>query len=123
MRAVQACSQQSPHSSKLVPLADSYGLDKTSLDTECVLAKRTLNGKELHEVIDVFRELSPLRTAFPSLVKLIQIGLTIAVSTAHCERSFSALKRIKSYLRSTMSQQRLVDLAILSIAFTESLYG
>ena len=49
------------------------------------------------------------------LVKLIQIALTIAVSTAHCERSFSALKRTKNYLRSTMTQQRLVDLAILSI--------
>ena len=41
--------------------------------------------------------------------------MTIAVSTAHCERSFSALKRIKSYLRSTMVEDRLADLAILSI--------
>ena len=82
---------------------------------ECKLAKHTLNGKQLDEVINVLHELSPLRTAFPLLVKLIQIALTIAVSTAHCERSFSALKRIKSYLRSTMTQQRLVNLAILSI--------
>ena len=59
----------------------------------------------------VLHSLSPLRTAFPVLVKLIQIGLTIAVSTAHCERSFSPLN---CYLRSTMSQH-LVDLAILSI--------
>ena len=61
-----------------------------------------------NEIIDVVRELSPLRIA-------LQIALTIAVSTAHCERSFSALKHIKSYLRSMMTQQRLVDLAILSI--------
>ena len=74
-----------------------------------------MNGKDLNEVIDVLRELSPLRTAFSVLVKSIQIALTIAVSTAHCERSFSALKRIKSYLRSTMTQKRLVELAILSI--------
>lgn len=66
-------------------------------------------------VIGVLCELSPLRTAFPLLVKLIQIALTIAVSTAHCERSFSVLKRIKSYLRSTMTQKRLVNLALLSI--------
>ena len=58
---------------------------------ECSLAKHTLNGKDLNEVIDVLRELSPLRTAFPVLVKSIQIALTIAVSTAHCERSALSL--------------------------------
>ena len=48
---------------------------------------------------------------FPNL----QILLTIAVSIASCERSFSKLKLILSYLRASMGQQRLVDLAILSI--------
>ena len=38
--------------------------------------------------------------------------MTIAVSTAHCERLFSALKRIKNYLRSTMGENRLTNLAI-----------
>ena len=37
---------------------------------ECSLAKHTLNGKELDEVIDVLRELFPLKAAFPLLVKL-----------------------------------------------------
>ena len=37
------------------------------------------------------------------------------MSVASCERSFSKLKLIKSYLRSTMGQSRLSDLAILSI--------
>ena len=82
---------------------------------ECSLAKHTLNGKYLNKVIDVLHELSPLRIAFPVLVKSIQIALTIAVSTAHCKRSFSVLKRIKSYLWSNITQQWLVDLAILSI--------
>ena len=118
MRAIQACAPRSEHfleAYHIAPLADSYGLNKTSLPMECSLAKCTLTGKALNEVIGVLRELSPLRTAFPVLVKSIQIALTIAVSTAHCERSFSALKGIKSYLRSTMTQQQLIDLAILSI--------
>jgi len=55
----------------------------------CSLAKHTLNEKDL---IDVLRELSPLKTAFPVLVKSIQIALTIAVRIAHREHSFSALK-------------------------------
>ena len=41
--------------------------------------------------------------------------LTIPITVASTERSFSKLKIIKSYLRSTMSQDRLNGLAILSI--------
>ena len=37
------------------------------------------------------------------------------MSVASCERSFSKLKQIKNYLRSTMGQSRLSDLALLSI--------
>jgi hypothetical protein len=33
--------------------------------------------------------------------------LTIPITTATAERSFSALNRIKTYLRCTMTQQRL----------------
>ena len=119
MRAVQAFSPNSTQfldPSRLGTLADSYGLDKSTLVMECSLARHTLDVRNLEGgVMAVLCELSPLKTAFPLLIKLIQIALTIAVSTASCERSFSALKRIKTYLRSTMTQQRLVDLAILSI--------
>ena len=82
---------------------------------ECTLAKRTLQNKEMESINDVLREIYLLKEAFPTLVKLLQIALTIAVSTAQCEQSFSALKRIKVFLCSTMSEQRLTDLALLSI--------
>ena len=45
----------------------------------------------------------------------LQILLTIAVSIASCERSFSKLKLILPYLRASMGQSRLCDLALLSI--------
>jgi len=41
--------------------------------------------------------------------------LTLPVTVATCERSFSKLKFVKNYLRSTMSEERLTDLAMLSI--------
>ena len=41
--------------------------------------------------------------------------LAIGVSIASCESSFSKLKMTKSYLRSTMSDDRLSALSILSI--------
>ena len=56
--------------------------------------------------------LAVLKNAF---IKLLQIILTIAVSTVSCERSFSSLKRIKTWLRTTMTEQQLVDLAVISI--------
>ena len=44
-----------------------------------------------------------------------EFDLATASDLATVERSFSSLRRIKSYLRSTMSQDRLDDLAILNI--------
>ena len=54
---------------------------------------------------------------------LLRVFLTKAVSMASCERIFSKLKLIKNYLRSTMINHRLTNLAILSIEreYTESL--
>ncbi len=118
IRAIQACN---PHSkcflspSVLRPLVQMYSLDEEVLEMEAKLAKRTLDTKELECTTDVFLSLIPLKAAFPELTKLVRIAMTIAVSTAHCEWSFSALKRIKMYLRSTMGEDRLTDLAILSI--------
>jgi len=41
---------------------------------------------------------------YPNIYKLLQILTTLPVSTALSERSFSSLKRIKTYLRNTMSE-------------------
>ncbi|KAI6658296.1 hypothetical protein LOD99_15565 [Oopsacas minuta] len=92
-----------------------YNLEYESLRMESILAKRTLGNAEMKSIDDLFLKLLPLRDAFPTLLNAIQISLTISISTAQCERSFSALKRIKTYLRSTMSEQWLTDLAIIAI--------
>ena len=52
---------------------------------------------------------------FPNLRISLQILLTIAVSIATFERSFSKLKLILTYLRASMGQDSLSDLALLSI--------
>ena len=120
MKAIQACSPQSSSfldPISLIALTENYNLDHASLSMEAKLAKRTLapNLQDLQTISDVIKSVYPLRQAFPTLLKLLQIALTVCVTSAQCERCFSALKRIKSYLRSTMTERRLVDLAILSI--------
>jgi hypothetical protein len=52
--------------------------------------------------------------SLPYLTLTLRFFLTICVSVASCERSFSKMKLIKNYLRSTMSQSRLSGLAVLS---------
>lgn len=51
----------------------------------------------------------------PQLNTLAQVAVTIPVSTASVERTFSALKRIKSYSRNSTGQTRLSALACISI--------
>ncbi|EFN60558.1 Zinc finger MYM-type protein 1, partial [Camponotus floridanus] len=51
----------------------------------------------------------------PNVDIALRIFLTLPVTIASCERSFSKLKLIKTYLRSSMGQCRLTNLGILSI--------
>lgn len=48
-----------------------------------------------------------LRDMLPEMSKLIKLALTVPVTSCSSERSFSSLRRLKSYLRSTMGQARL----------------
>ncbi|XP_013617859.1 PREDICTED: uncharacterized protein LOC106324438 [Brassica oleracea var. oleracea] len=54
-------------------------------------------------------------SCYPNTWTAYRIMMTIPVSVASAERSFSNLKLIKSYLRSSMSQERLNGLSMLSI--------
>jgi len=56
-----------------------------------------------------------LSEIYPNFWTALRIALTLPVTVAQAERSFSKLKLIKSYLRSTMSQERLTSLAVISI--------
>lgn len=52
---------------------------------------------------------------FPNIHKILRIIVTLPVSTASAERSFSTLRRLKTYLRSTMSEERLTGLALMTV--------
>lgn len=56
-----------------------------------------------------------LNSIFPNVCVALRIFLTIPATVTSAERSFSKLKLIKNYLRTTMLQDRLVGLAMLSI--------
>lgn len=52
---------------------------------------------------------------FPTIHGLLRILATLPLSVASAERTFSTLRRIKSWLRSTMSEDRLVGLALMNV--------
>ena len=70
------------------------------------------DNNRLHDILEV---LLPVQEAFPTITKAVIIAMTFGTSTATVERTFSTLRRILNYLRSTMSQTRLDDLALINI--------
>ena len=58
---------------------------------------------------------APLTSSFSEVVSALLLFLTLPVTVATAERSFSRLRLIKSYLKNTMGQDRLCALAKLSI--------
>lgn len=55
------------------------------------------------------------KDVYPIINKLLQLLATLPVSNASAERTFSTLRRLKNWLRSTMNQDRLTGLALLNI--------
>ncbi|KAJ1530159.1 hypothetical protein ONE63_005090 [Megalurothrips usitatus] len=52
---------------------------------------------------------------YPTIHTLLCLLTTLPVSNASAERSFSALRRLKTWLRSSMSQDRLTGLALMHV--------
>ena len=52
---------------------------------------------------------------YPSIDTILCIMLTMPVTSATAERSFSVLRRLKTYVRSTMNNDRLSSLALMHI--------
>ena len=72
-----------------------------------------------YKLLDLLHSLSSdqlRQDVFPELIKLLKIVLTIPMTTAKPERCFSTLKRIKTFLQSTMDTDRLSALAMILIA-------
>ncbi|KAL7232194.1 hypothetical protein ACSBR2_010256 [Camellia fascicularis] len=71
--------------------------------------------KEVNKPIEVLNHLQLIANCFPNSWVAYRILLTIPVIVASGEMRFSKLKIIKNYIRSTISQERLNGLALLSI--------
>ena len=58
---------------------------------------------------------------YPNVHKLLRILCTLPITSAECERSFSTLRRLKTYLRATMTSERESGLALMNIHYNRQI--
>ncbi len=125
MRSIQSLSPQSDaflKESNVFSFGRLYNAEIDDLGHELHQFKRVLDRKiQSGEVkkpcstVELVCFIEPYREVFFELFRLCKIAVTLPVSSASCERSFSTLKLIKTFLRSTTTDERLSDLGVLSI--------
>jgi len=54
---------------------------------------------------------------FPNVHKLLRILCTLPITSEKCERSFSTLRGLKTYLRATVTSKRESGLALMNIHY------
>ncbi len=101
-------------------IAEVYGSDLNIANLETQLHVLSSNIPEdvhdMHTLKKYFQHLSSAeRELMSEVVRLLKIILVMPATNCTSERSFSALRRLKTYLRSTMSQERLNILMILHV--------
>ena len=90
--------------------------DKLSLPLQLGMFKQTYNSNSLHEAKLAYRSMEPaVRSLFPQVLVLLKLLLVCPVSSCECERSFSSLRRLKTWLRATMTQHRLNYISVCHV--------
>ncbi|CAI6351650.1 unnamed protein product [Macrosiphum euphorbiae] len=82
-----------------------------------LILKKNITNLNLNDIISCLKNFP---VAFSETLKIISLVLTLPISTASNERFFSSLKRVKSYIRSTMGDERLSDLLVVSVEKEEA---
>ena len=94
-------------------------LAKVQIPLLPVIASNLGYDKEKFKVTDLIKLLQSFdqsqRTLLSEVVKIAKLLLVMPSTNAISERSFSALKRVKTYLRSTTTNLRLNNLMVLHI--------
>ena len=112
-----------PSESFAAMYAKDLNLDRLRIQL-CMLPDLLRTANEEHElgvkkvtsigsIVELFNTCSYSKTMLREVSRLLRIFLTVPMASATAEKSFSALRRLKNYLRTTMSQKRLNHLILL----------
>ncbi len=82
-----------------------------------------MEGKQAQSIDDVTAALLALGPAirlYGALTRLLILLQLLPATSATAERSFSCLRRLKTYLRTTMGQERLNSVMVLHVHQSET---
>jgi hypothetical protein len=98
---------------KTFSVDDSFDFEENNLTSELRILQMTLPDRSMSamEIFEFVRRMD----CYPKIFVAYRVLFTVPINVASAERSFSKLKLLKNYLRSTMPQERLNGLATLCI--------
>lgn len=99
--------------SKVVQLTEQKLKGEIEVWRQKWMSAKLKNVKLPKTAMDALAECDP--ECYPNVHHLLQILVTLPVSVASAERTFSTLRRLKTWLRSRMGEERQTGLALLNI--------
>lgn len=119
IQCLNPCDESFLDLGKMAGFINFYKGNMEDITHEAYQLKRLLQRAKadppVSSLLDLARFLQPYSVAFQELYRLLVIALVLPVSTASCERSFSTMKLVKTDLRSTMCDDRLSNISVLSV--------
>lgn len=85
-------------------IANFYKIDHLESDIEIWFNLCKSKKLKSLDLVDVFEE---AKEFFPSVKLALEIAMALPCTTATVERSFSTLRKVKTWIRSTMKTDRL----------------
>ena len=118
---VLKAANKEDYSEELKSVTSVYGsdiIDAPTLQAQLQILSANVSEKvtNVHDIIAYLWKLSSAEQRLLSaVIVVIKVILALPATNASSERSFSAMRWIKSYLRSTMSQGQLNHIMVLSV--------
>ena len=113
------CHSETPDKESFSRVAKFYEIDGDILEAEQKMYAsfrrvRGLGYMTVSEMLETMHE-NDLFDMLPEFSNVVHILAVIPATSCSAERSFSTFRRLKTYLRSTMGQQRVSNIALINI--------
>ena len=116
------CDEDSTKFQQLVKMYESDLPNPDAVDQELMLWKRKWSTVDREDRPDTLAKAIKKcdEIQYPNLFELLKIGCTLTITSSECARSFSAMRRLRTWLRASMTTERFGSMAIMNIHYNEN---